>query len=128
MELITDPLLIILDEPTSGLDSFNAVKIVKLLHRLSKTQNKTVISTIHQPSSESFQEFDRLLLMIDGYIVYQGKAKLARKYLSSIGYQCPPYVNPADYVMKLLQVEYPKSPEEEERIQKLLQNYQSSIK
>ena len=37
VELIADPLILLLDEPTSGLDSFNAYKIVKLLHDLSKT-------------------------------------------------------------------------------------------
>ena len=47
VELITDPLLILLDEPTSGLDSFSATKIVKMLSRLAKHENKTVISTIH---------------------------------------------------------------------------------
>jgi ABC-type multidrug transport system ATPase subunit len=66
--------LVLLDEPTSGLDSFKALQIVKLLKKLSR-QGKTIISTIHQPSSESFLEFDRLLLMSDGFCVYQGEAK-----------------------------------------------------
>jgi len=69
VELITNPSLILLDEPTSGLDSFKALQIVQLLKRLAR-QGKTIISTIHQPSSESFLEFDRLLLMSDGYCVY----------------------------------------------------------
>jgi ABC-type multidrug transport system ATPase subunit len=42
-----------LDEPTSGLDSFKAIQIVKLLKKLARN-GKTVISTLHQPSSESF--------------------------------------------------------------------------
>lgn len=37
VELITDPLILLLDEPTSGVDSFNAYKIVELLHNLPKT-------------------------------------------------------------------------------------------
>jgi ATP-binding cassette, subfamily G (WHITE), eye pigment precursor transporter len=74
VELITDPLLILLDEPTSGLDSFSAFRIVNLLHNLAVKKNKTIISTIHQPSTESFKLFDKLLLMMDGLIVYQGKA------------------------------------------------------
>ena len=53
VELITDPSLLLLDEPTSGLDSFKALQIVKLLDRLAK-KGKTIISTIHQPSSEAF--------------------------------------------------------------------------
>jgi len=69
VELITDPSLILLDEPTSGLDSFKALKIVKIMQELAR-RGKTVISTIHQPSSESFRCFDRLILMADGHIVY----------------------------------------------------------
>lgn len=69
VELITDPSLVLLDEPTSGLDSFKALQIVKLLDKQAK-KGKTVITTIHQPSSESFAIFDRLILMMDGYIVY----------------------------------------------------------
>lgn len=69
VELITDPSLILLDEPTSGLDSFKALQIVQLLNKQAR-KGKTVISTIHQPSSEAFRSFDRLILMMDGYIVY----------------------------------------------------------
>jgi ABC-type multidrug transport system ATPase subunit len=69
VELITDPSLILLDEPTSGLDSFKAFQIVKLLQKQAK-KGKTVISTIHQPGSDSFATFDRLILMCDGNIVY----------------------------------------------------------
>lgn len=67
--MITDPNLILFDEPTSGLDSFRALEIVKILRRLAR-KGKTIIATIHQPSSEAYSLFDRLILMSDGYIVY----------------------------------------------------------
>ena len=54
VELVTDPSLIVLDEPTSGLDSFIATSLVKTLHKLSRLRGKTIIATIHQPSSKSF--------------------------------------------------------------------------
>lgn len=73
VELITDPSLILLDEPTSGLDSFKALQIVKLLKKLAN-RGKTVVSTIHQPGSDAFRIFDKLILMCDGNIVYQGLA------------------------------------------------------
>jgi ABC-type multidrug transport system ATPase subunit len=50
VELITDPSVIFLDEPTSGLDSFKALALVKTLRDLSR-KNRTIISTIHMPSS-----------------------------------------------------------------------------
>ena len=70
VELITDPSLIVLDEPTSGLDSFKATGIVYTLHKLAKNRGKTIISTIHSPSSDAFAYFDKLLLLADGNIVF----------------------------------------------------------
>ena len=52
-ELITDPAVLLLDEPTSGLDSSTALKIVKILKK-EALLGKTIICTIHQPSSEIF--------------------------------------------------------------------------
>ena len=51
VELITDPSVILLDEPTSGIDSFMAKTICKLLQKLAHVNGKTIVSTIHQPSS-----------------------------------------------------------------------------
>ena len=63
VELITDPSLIMLDEPTSGLDSFRATSIVLLLKKLAREKGKTIISTIHQPNSDAFQNFDRVIFL-----------------------------------------------------------------
>lgn len=70
VEMITDPSVLMLDEPTSGLDSFKATSIVRLLKSLADKRGKTIISTIHAPSSEAFYYFDRLILMADGFTVY----------------------------------------------------------
>lgn len=72
VELISDPSLILLDEPTSGLDSHRATSIVRLLKKLAREKGKTIISTIHQPSSEAYHLMDRVIFMQDGHIVYQG--------------------------------------------------------
>jgi ABC-type multidrug transport system ATPase subunit len=80
VELITDPSIVLLDEPTSGLDSFMAKKICKTLQSLAHNEGKTIISTIHQPSSAAFYYFDRLILMADGNIVYQGIANRGPRY------------------------------------------------
>ena len=54
VELVSDPSVILLDEPTSGLDSFKAQSICSLMAKLARDKGKTIISTIHQPSSEAF--------------------------------------------------------------------------
>lgn len=70
VELITNPSLIFLDEPTTGLDSTTALNVLELLKTLAEN-GRNVVSTIHQPSSEIFQQFDDLLLMVRGNIIYQ---------------------------------------------------------
>ena len=59
------------DEPTSGLDSFMAVIIIECLKSLAK-KGKTIICTIHQPSSEIFSMFDRICLMAEGRTAFTG--------------------------------------------------------
>ena len=56
---------------------------------LARTKGKTVVATIHQPSSEAFFYFDRLVLMCDGNIVYQGDAKKSVDYYKLINYPVP---------------------------------------
>ncbi|CAG2170870.1 unnamed protein product [Oppiella nova] len=55
------------DEPTTGLDSFMAKSIVQVLKTMA-SEGRTVICTIHQPSSPVFELFDSLLLMADGRV------------------------------------------------------------
>lgn len=126
MELITDPSLILLDEPTSGLDSFKALTVVKILREQAR-KGKTVISTIHQPGSDIFSLFDRLILMADGHIVYQGDAQDTTSYFSKIGFNCPNFANPADYFLKRLTINYPKQKFDKDKIAFLRQQYQKRL-
>lgn len=79
-ELITDPFVLFLDEPTSGLDSLTSYVVMKYLKKLAEQENKTIVFTIHQPSTEIFHLFDRLILLEEGTIIYQGKASKATEY------------------------------------------------
>ena len=123
VELVSDPSAVLLDEPTSGLDSFQALKICKLLQKLARDKGKTVVCTIHQPSSEAFNFFDRLILMADGYIVYQGDAKKSDAYFAQIGKPLPRFANPGDYFMKVLSINYPKTQVDDDKIAELNRNY-----
>jgi ABC-type multidrug transport system ATPase subunit len=77
------------------------------LRKLSR-QGKTIIATVHQPGSDTFALFDRLILLQDGNMAYQGKAKESVAYFASIGKKCRITQNPADFYMKILAVDYPK--------------------
>lgn len=62
---------------------------------------KTVVTTIHQPSSRLFHKFDKLILLGKGSLLYFGKASEAMTYFSSIG--CSPLIamNPAEFLLDL---------------------------
>jgi ABC-type multidrug transport system ATPase subunit len=81
------------DEPTSGLDSFMAEAIIYCLKNLAK-QGKTIICTIHQPSSDVFQMFDKLYLMAEGRVAFYGTLNEASEYFSSQNLRCPISYNP----------------------------------
>eukprot|EP00188_Purpureofilum_apyrenoidigerum_P006014 Plantae.Rhodophyta-Purpureofilum_apyrenoidigerum.ctg8588.p1 GENE.Plantae.Rhodophyta-Purpureofilum_apyrenoidigerum.ctg8588~~Plantae.Rhodophyta-Purpureofilum_apyrenoidigerum.ctg8588.p1 ORF type:complete len:677 (-),score=140.60 Plantae.Rhodophyta-Purpureofilum_apyrenoidigerum.ctg8588:728-2758(-) len=100
-ELLIDPAVILLDEPTSGLDSNTALTVICLMKNMA-LEGKTVVSTIHQPSSQMFAEFDKLLLLCEGNTIYFGDAKSAYDYFSSFGLKCPFGYNLADFFLQLL--------------------------
>ena len=102
VELITKPSLLFLDEPTSGLDSHNAYNLVQLLKETANL-NTAVLCTIHQPSSEVFFLFDKVIFMKSGRIFYQGPTSGLMDRYARLGLACPPNYNPADHVMSLSQ-------------------------
>ncbi len=69
------------DEPTSGLDSFMAMSVVECMQKLAQ-QGKTIICTIHQPSSEIFEKFDRLCLLAEGRLSFIGNLNEAPKFFA----------------------------------------------
>ncbi|XP_041267923.1 broad substrate specificity ATP-binding cassette transporter ABCG2 [Onychostruthus taczanowskii] len=101
MELITDPAVLFLDEPTTGLDASTANAVLMLLKRMSK-QGRTIIFSIHQPRYSIFRLFDTLTLLAAGRVLYHGLAQHAIEYFQSIGYQCEPYNNPADFFLDVI--------------------------
>jgi ABC-type multidrug transport system ATPase subunit len=76
LEILTRPSLLFLDEPTSGLDSASAYFVAQTLRNIAH-DGKTVISSIHQPSSEVFALFDDLFLLSGGQTIYFGPADKA---------------------------------------------------
>ncbi|KAH9259989.1 hypothetical protein BASA81_001761 [Batrachochytrium salamandrivorans] len=102
VELVSNPTLLFLDEPTSGLDSWSSLNVVKILKAIAQT-GCTVLCSIHQPSSEVFHQFDSLVLLGAGTVVYQGPVKKVETPFSKMGITFPSGVNVADFILLLVQ-------------------------
>ncbi|GFP79315.1 ABC transporter g family member 9, partial [Phtheirospermum japonicum] len=99
-EMLINPSLLFLDEPTSGLDSTTAQRIVSTLLELANG-GRTVIMTIHQPSSRLFYMFHKVLLLSEGNPLYFGECSSALAYFSSLGFAPSVAMNPADFLLDL---------------------------
>lgn len=81
IEILTHPKLLFLDEPTSGLDSAASYYVMSRIATLEQKDGirRTIIASIHQPSSEVFHLFNSLCLLSSGKVIYFGPASAANE-------------------------------------------------
>jgi ABC-type multidrug transport system ATPase subunit len=98
-ELLNDPQVMILDEPTSQLDSHMASNVIDILQNLARQKHKSIVFTIHQPSSALFQSFSRVLFLAKGWIAYDGVPKDLASFLGSVGQPVPTGYSIAEFML-----------------------------
>ena len=117
MECVHRPKVLLLDEPTSGLDATTALLVVNKLRNIANGERgghrAAVITSIHQPRSSIMPLFDSMILLADGRELYCGSTynplpggKLSENgvigWLNDIGYPCPVFESPADFLLDLI--------------------------
>ncbi len=87
LELIREPSVLFVDEPTSGLSSRDSENVMDLLRELS-LKGKLVFVVIHQPSSEIYKMFDKIIVLdVGGYMIYYGNPIEAVMYFKEMDAQ-----------------------------------------
>ncbi|KAF2837618.1 putative ABC transporter [Patellaria atrata CBS 101060] len=110
-QLITSPRILFLDEPTSGLDSAASYEVISFVRNIAKRHNLLVIASIHQPSTATFDLFDKLLLLSEGKTAYNGPVPKVRDYFDSLGFTMPLYTNPAEFIIDLINTDFSRDQE-----------------
>ncbi|KPA84085.1 putative ATP-binding cassette protein subfamily G member 5 [Leptomonas pyrrhocoris] len=123
VELLANPRILYLDEPTSGLDTVSAKRVIEAVVELAKDSpmrvyaphyfafRPIVIFSIHQPSQEIYELFDKVLLLSRGMSIYCGSAAAAaatieQRVTAAFGHtrdvpRKESHNNQAEYVMKV---------------------------
>ncbi|KAL3440417.1 P-loop containing nucleoside triphosphate hydrolase protein [Aspergillus insuetus] len=105
-QLITRPNILFLDEPTSGLDSTASFEVMSFAKKIAKANNIIIITSIHQPSTTTFQLFDKLLLLSSGRTCYFGPVKNVDTYFNQIGHSIPTSMNPAEFLLDIVSSDF----------------------
>jgi hypothetical protein len=65
-----------------------------------------VIASIHQPSTSTFNLFDKLLLLSSGKPHYFGPVASVAAHYESIGFEVPLHVNPAEFLLEQVNIDF----------------------
>ncbi len=104
VQMLANPSVLFLDEVTTGLDATSAFQLIRTLKTLA-AKGRTIVVTIHQPRSEIWGLFDRLILLTGGSPIYSGPLGDCLPYFDNLGYGLPAFVNPAEHLIDLAAVD-----------------------
>jgi ATP-binding cassette subfamily G (WHITE) protein 2 (SNQ2) len=86
------------DNSTRGLDASTALDFAKVLRADADTLKKTIAATFYQAGNGIYDQFDKVLVLIEGRQAYYGPGSLAKEYFEDMGFVCPDGANIADFL------------------------------
>ncbi|XP_027925793.1 pleiotropic drug resistance protein 1-like isoform X4 [Vigna unguiculata] len=90
-----------MDEISTGLDSSTTFQIVKCLKHYVHILDGAVVISLLQPTPETYELFDDIVLISAGQIVYQGPRQHVLEFFESVGFQCPERKGVADFLQEV---------------------------
>ena len=89
------------DNSTRGLDSATALEFIRALKTSARILSCTPVIAIYQCSQDSYNLFDNVVVLYEGYQIFFGKADKAKEYFVKMGYKCPQRQTMADFLTSL---------------------------
>ena len=136
--LATKSTVVCWDNSTRGLDASTALDYANSLRIMTDISDRTTLVTLYQTGEQIFELMDKVLVIDEGRMLYQGPANEAKQYFTDLGLHCPDRETTADFLTSVTdpaQREYregfeakaPKTAEDFEKAFKNSINYQKVL-
>ena len=136
--LATKSTVVCWDNSTRGLDASTALDYANSLRIMTDISDRTTLVTLYQAGEQIYELMDKVLLIDEGRMVYQGPVNEAKQYFIDLGFHCPDRETTADFLTSVTdpvqriyregyEAQAPKTAEEFERAFKYSPNYQKVL-
>ncbi|KAJ5369504.1 hypothetical protein N7509_014116 [Penicillium cosmopolitanum] len=99
--LATDSSVTCWDNSTRGLDASSALDYARSLRIMTDTCGKATLLTLYQASDAIYELMDKVLLIDEGRMLYQGPASQAKQYFEDLGYECAEMQTTSDFLTSI---------------------------
>lgn len=99
--LATDSSVTCFDNSTRGLDASSALDYARSLRIMTDTSGKATFLTLYQASDSIYELVDKVLLIDEGRMLFQGPAREAKKYFEELGYECAEMQTTSDFLTSI---------------------------
>ncbi|RDX62153.1 ABC transporter G family member 34, partial [Mucuna pruriens] len=101
-EMVVGPAkTLFMDEISTGLDSSTAFQICKFMKHRVHIMDETMVISLLQPTPETYELFDDIILLSEGQIVYQGPRENVLEFFENMGFKCPARKGVADFLQEV---------------------------
>lgn len=99
--LATDSSVNCWDNSTRGLDASSALDYARSLRIMTDKCGKATLLTLYQASDAIFDLMDKVLLIDEGRMLFQGPAREAKRYFEDLGYECAHMQTTSDFLTSI---------------------------
>lgn len=136
--LATKSTVVCWDNSTRGLDASTALDYANSLRIMTDISNRTTLVTLYQAGEQIYELMDKVLVIDEGRMVFQGPASEAKQYFIDLGLYCPERETTADFLTSVTdsaqrvfrdgyEAQAPKTAEDFERVFKNSANYKKVL-
>ena len=99
--IVGGAIALLMDEISTGLDSSTTFQIVKCLRQYVHVFKTTMVISLLQPAPETYDLFDDVILLSEGFLVYSGPRESILDFFESMGFRCPERKGVADFLQEV---------------------------